>query len=482
VMKYIKDFYQMVSYAYAVREGRADISDEALSSIQKDMVEKDVYHPRFGKPSVHTIKFKVCQIVLYMFGYKISKSKEQRIVFSPLGNLLLDNIKEIKKVSRIFLSMLFSIQFAHPFNHMKSEFSIYPYRLIFTLLLDHRLKERLYHDEVFYYVMFVKKIDKISYEQLIKDILNFRQMSPTEKYNLFKINEHVLANALHEWNYATGMLEQAGIVIKKNDDNNNNYGVLVHGKGIKKSGRRRYKLDYIIVNSDVKNFTDILVKNYPYYADLVDSSGKDKKMHSENIVQMYSFYPDELIKELGIETEEQRKISIILKITDRINEYARNEGNVHYRQFEEVLCEAFNLFKDVRAEIQAKSGTTDIECLYYPDAKPIIKFDVEAKSRKIKLQEISSGRLRSHREKIGSKYTVIVTPEYSQAVLEDIKYSDAVILLSRTLSNFLYQFMTKYGRNISYDIIHDIVENNLGVDITNKVNDYIYKYFSIKAV
>ncbi len=468
IMKYIKDFDKMLLYADAVRHGMADISDDALDAIQEDMRNNNIYKPRNSKSNVVTIRNKVNQIVFYMFGSKLRKGTEYKIVFSPLGNLLLDNRKNKEWVSKIFFSMLYSMEFKHPFNLMSYEFKIYPYRLIFKLLVDPRLEGKLYHDEVFYYVMFMKDIDEKKYEKLIEDILIFRGMNVEEKVSLFKKDEHVVANALHEWNYATGILQQSGIVKIFNDDNNKNYATLVHGQG---SGRRKYMLNYIKLNSDIIKFAKIMADRYKYDEEIMRD--KDKLLRSEYISQMYNFYPEELLDELDIKSEEQERIHGILKITDLINEYAINEDNKTFKLFEEILCDAFNLFKNVRAEVIAKAGTTDIECIY-KENESIKKFDVEAKSTSMKLMQINSGRLKRHRTLIGSKYTIVITPEYAPAVKYDIEDSNTVILLSRTLSSFIYQYTRKFGRNLDYKILDDIIESNQGRDITNELNNYIY--------
>ena len=114
----------------------------------------------------------------------------------------------------------------------------------------------------------------------------------------------------------------------------------------------------------------------------------------------------------------------------------------------------------------SSAGTTDIECLYTPIDSVSKKFDVEAKSTKNKLMTLSAGRLRHHRVQIGSKYTIVVTPNYVNAVLEDIKETDTVLIRSGSFSNFLYQSISKRGRDISYKSIDEIVVNNLGADIT----------------
>lgn len=478
LMKYIKDFDLMVLYADAVRSGKADVSDEALRQILNGMELDSLYHPRFGKPSVHTIQFKVCQIVYYMFGYKlkVKGNKVDKIVFSPLGNLLLDNRSNKDIVSKTFLCMLLGMPFTHPFNKMNESFNIFPFRLIFKLLTEKRLDYKLYHDEAFYYVMFYKDIDKSSYEELIKIILKFRKISAFKKYKLFtKKNsiEDVLANALHEWNYTSGILEQAGLInwIKTND----NHGVLIHGNG---SGRRRYKSDSIKIKPEVYEFVSLMVKNFSY----TDKPKvlKDKlQLNSEYIIQLYNFYPVELIQGLGLNSEEQEKIVAILQITEDINFYAKNSAAGDAYKFEDILCEAFNYFYDVKAEKYAVAGTTDIECIYTPLNLREKKFDVEAKSTKNKLMQLSGGRLKHHRDQIGSEYTIVITPNYVKAVLHDIKDSDTVLVRSASLSNFIYQSILKNGREMSYKPIDEIVSKNFGQDITEKINQYVYENFGV---
>lgn len=480
-MKYIKDFDLMVLYAKEVRSGKADVSDEALKQILLGMEMDNLYSPRFGKPSVHTIHFKVCQIVYYMFAYKlkVKGNKAEKVVFSPLGNLLLDNYDNKEIVSKTFLCMLFGMPFKHPFNKMHNSFNIYPYRLIFKLLTDERLNFKLFHDEVFYLVMFCKEIDDKIYNDLIASILELRSMNSIEKYNLFKNKEEiedVLANALHEWNYASGVLQQAGILDwNKSDDN---HGVLVHGGG---SGRRRYKSDFVKIKPELFQFTELLLNNY-LFSEKPQDLTKQLQLNSEFILQLYNFYPPELIKTLGIGNEEQNKIMSILKITDDINLYSKNGEFGDAYKFEDVLCEAFNYFYDVNAEKHAASGTTDIECIYlHEDEKLRKKFDVEAKSTKNKLMNLSDGRLRFHREQIGSEYTIVITPNYINAVLYDIKDTDTVLLRSASFSNFLYQSITNKGRIISYKPIDEIVVNNKGKDITEQINQYVYENFGVST-
>lgn len=90
---------------------------------------------------------------------------------------------------------------------------------------------------------------------------------------------------------------------------------------------------------------------------------------------------------------------------------------------------------------------------------------------------INSRRLRTHRIRVGSKYTLIVTPNFAYGVLLDIKGEDSAIIKSATLANFFYQNIVKNGRNLSYGDLDIIIEGNRGKDITDDVNEYVYNNF-----
>ena len=78
---------------------------------------------------------------------------------------------------------------------------------------------------------------------------------------------------------------------------------------------------------------------------------------------------------------------------------------------------------------------------------------------------------------IGSKYTMIVAPNYPIGVLRDIDGEESVIVRSATLANYFYQSICKIGREISYEALDEIISNNKGKDITEAVNAYVYSNF-----
>ena len=485
IMMYMRDFDLMVTYAYALRASNR-LSNENIDDILRKMEEDGIYRPRNGG-STFTGQFKSIQIAWYMFGH-YNKSRrdgeDKKMVFSPLGNLLLDNLRDKEKVSKIFTTMLFGNGFRQPFSRMDERFNIFAYRLIFKLLRDPRLGGRLYNDEVFYYAMFLKTIDEEQYEELVQDILAFRNISPYEKLRLFKENERVVGLACHEWRYSTGMLESAGIVKVCNDNDNRVIGELTYGNISKITGRpnavRHYTEDYIILKDQLIPYVDLLLDNYRYYDKPYPEDELTTKFNSAIVVDMYSFYPPELLREIGEDTEEDEAISIMLSVARDVFYYSHEETDTGER-FERALTTAFNMFEDVEAERIGGAGNADVECIYYPNELPPKKFDIEAKSTTRKLLQINSRRLKTHRLLIGSKYTLIVTPNFSIGVLRDIAGEDSVIIKASTLANYLYQYIVKHGREISYSMLDQIIEANIGKDITDSVNDYVYSNFGHAA-
>jgi type II restriction enzyme len=130
----------------------------------------------------------------------------------------------------------------------------------------------------------------------------------------------------------------------------------------------------------------------------------------------------------------------------------------------------------VDALLVGGAGKTDIECLYLNDK---FKFCVDAKSSSKKLSSLNSGRLRLHRKKIGAGYTVIITPKYVPSVLTDIDDDNVVILLASTFTEYLYQVVTLKDQETDYTKIHNIILNNLGMDISSLVSDLTFDQFAL---
>lgn len=487
VMKYVNSFDLIVQYADLIRELNAKVDEESIKEINSIMKDLKIYQPKYGKPSVDTTNFKICQIVYFMFAYRNEDSKNKEIIYSPLGNLLLDNIDNKEWVAKIFATMLFGMPFNHPFNRMNPSFNLYPMRVIFKLLLDPRLDYKLYQDEVFYHVFWIKEIDEHSYEELVSRILTLRSMPYEEKYNIFTERlsiQDTLANSLHETMYLFGQLQSAGITticsgmdigtLRQGGFGRQEVPDFISPEELalhKPTGIRTYKSECIKLNSNMINLINSLLKSYSYFEkphDLLNTLGRQ-----DYILHLYNFYPKELLIELGIKKD---RIETMLQITHNINKYSRNQEVGDCYRFEDVLADAFNEFDDVDAHTIGGAGNTDVECIYLTLNE---KFAIEAKSTQTKLGGVNAGRLQLHRDKIKAKYTIIVAPYYKPSVEADIKNTVNVMITASCLSNFLYQSAIHNPDGILYESLYNIIQESLGTNITAAVNNFVAKNYGI---
>lgn len=485
-MKYVNDFDLIAQYADTIRTLKAKVDDNSIVEINSIMEELGIYIPRHGVPSIDTTSFKICQIIYFMFAYR-SDSAKKELIFSPLGNLLLDNLNDADKKRKIFATMLFGMPFSHPYNKMTPDFNIFPYRLIFKLLSDPRLEGVLYKDEVFFHVIWTKSIDKRSYEALVGKLLKFRNLSTNHKLRKFTrwlSLEDSIANALHETNYLFGQLASAGIV---SVTRGTKVGVLRHGgfgRGIipdtmpaedlakiNRTGKRVYSTDYMTLDASVSSLIQRLLTSYDFTEkphQLLSSLGRQ-----DYILHLYNFYPEELLEEIGIR---QNRIQAALQLSKNINKYSRNQEKGDCYRFEDILADAFNEFDDVTATVIGGSGNTDVECLHLTINE---KFAVEAKSTQTKLSGLNAGRLQLHRNKINARYTIVVAPYYKPSVESDIANTNNVIITASTLSNFLYQSTVRNPDGITYEPLYRIIQDSMGSNITAKVNEFVAQKYGI---
>ena len=485
IMKYVASFDLLLDYVEIIRKLNFQVDDKSIDLINREMQEKGYYNPKRG-PSKDTTYFKIIQICNNMLAYR---GKNNNIVFTPLCNLLLEHRHNIEEKGKITATMLANLPYNHPYNKMDDSFNIFPYRLIYKLLLDNSLSGKIYEDELFYLIAWTKSIDKRSYDVLVNKIIKLREMPYELKYQLFTETlpiQDSLANSLHETNYLFRQLNEAGII---NITEGDSIGVLCHGgfgrstipntleeagATYKPTGRRKYKTSYITLKTYIVEYIQKLLNICDYTEkphDIYEELGTD-----DYILKLYNFYPAILLRELGISETSRNKINFILDLVNNIKKYSKNSTEGDYHRFEDTICDAFNEFIDVEANTIAKSGTTDVECIYLTLSE---KFDVEAKSTSKKLSSINAGRLKSHRNKIGSKYTIIIAPKYVPSALLDIKETDNVILTVNSLCNFLYQSSIK-SKDISYQPLYDIICKNKGTDISGLLNYYVAATYGIK--
>jgi type II restriction enzyme len=420
--------------------------------------EQGLYRERNPELPLDTINHKINQLSYYMFGYQAKIDGIDRFMFSPLGNLYLKNSNDKAKATKIFITMLWSVQYQHPHSGTNKEFQLYPFRLVYKLLLDKRLDYKLYAFEIAYAVVFEKEITIEIYENLVNDILALRKLSDKKLAELFENDRHTYVNSAYEWDYYTSTLFQNAGVLDKTDGET--ICSLQHGN---KNTYRKITRNIVSIPDTLFNFVLLLDKQDSFLKKPLLLNDKER-LKIDIIKEIYNFYPDILLNEIG---EQDAKLSRCLDLPRLIEQYANNPENKTAKLFENTLVEGFDMFYNVEVTGFGEAGHTDIECLYTTEKK---KFAVEAKSTANKLSSINVGRLREHREKIGGEYTIVVTPRYVPAAKRDIIETPNVIILARTFAEYLYCCIDNGIREIDYADFDNIIVNNLGKDISSNIS------------
>jgi type II restriction enzyme len=402
-----------------------------------------------------------------MFGYQSKIEGDDKFLFSPLGNLFLRNINSKEKTAKIFLTMLWAVQYQHPHSGTDKSFNLFPFRLIFKLLMDSRLAHKLYAFEVAYLLVFVKEIDSNEYQGLVTKVLELRQLSDGDLVKLFEKDRHVYVNSSYEWDYyVSSLLVSAGVLIK---EEGSVICKLQHGTT---KTYRNVTRNSVTLSSTVLNLAKNLESEYSF-SDVPLRLDHPQRLKIDVIKEIYNFYPRILLSEIGEDVNDLK--FELLNLPKLIERYANNNDGAEAYLFEDALVDGFNMFYNVTAEKVGGAGNTDVECLYIEKKK---KFAVDAKSTKNKLSGINSGRLEGHREKIGGAYTIVVTPRYVPAVLQDIRSSPIVIIQSNTFSEYLYNCIDNNIREIDYEDFDKIIINNLGRDISKNISDLTITRFA----
>ena len=436
------------------------------------MWELDYYRERNPELPLDAINHKINTLAYFMFGYKATVDDKKRFLFSPLGNLFLKHLDDDSKRAKIFMTMLWAIQYDHPHDGTDSIYQLYPFRLVFNLLQEPRLGCKLYAFEVAYCVVFTKHITCEKYEELVQKLMYLRTLTNEEMSAKFSEDPHVYVNSAYEWDYyLSGLFESAGALVKTEGEE---ICRLQHGTALQngKPTMRSITRNEVKISDNVKNLVSKLEAEYSYLAEPLKLNDPER-MKMDVVKEVYSFYPKILLDEIN-EFADERKLEL-LNLPKLIDQFSNNTDGIEAYRFEDILVDGFNMFYNVEAQKIGGSGNTDLECLYLTEKK---KFAVDAKSTKNKLLGIKSGRLQAHREKIGGEYTIVVTPRYVPAVLLDIQSSPIVILRASTFSEYLYNCIDNDIRDVDYAEFHSIITNNLGRDISKLVSNLTIEKFA----
>ena len=449
---------------------RESISNEDKKQLLLKLKELEFYKERNPEMPLDAINHRINELAYYMFGYKDNTDGKARFMFSPLGNLFLRHIGDSQKLSKIFLAMLCGLQFQHPHGGSDPVFKLYPFRLVFKLLLDSRLDNKLYAYEFAYYVVFEETMNEDKYEALVRHILDMRSWPDGKIEAAFKEDEHAYVNSTYEWDYyVSELLKNAGVL---NKDEGEVITTLHHGK----STLRKLTRNHVSLSENLTDLCKRLLDEFPFDEQPLPLDDPER-MTLDVVKEIYSFYPRVLLEDIGELDSREQEIEL-LNLPKLIEQYSNNNEGEETDLFEDVLVNGFNQFYNVEAKKISGPGNTDVECLYISKKR---KFSVDAKSTKNKLSGINSGRLAGHREKIGGEYTIVVTPRYVPAVLQDIKSTPIVIIRASTFSEYLYNCINSGIRKIDYADFDDIIVNNLGTDVSSKISRVTIEKFAVKS-
>ncbi len=468
--RHTTDFDKLVVLAEILKSfTKTGISKEDKTNLNLKLKELGLYNERNPELPLDAINHKINQLSYYMFGYQAKVDGQDRFLFSPLGNLFLKHVDDKEKTAKIFLAMLWAVQYQHPHSGTDNEFQLYPFRLIYKLLTEPKLSNKLYAFEVAYSVVFVKEISSKSYDELVNELLELRKFSDEELAQKFQEDRHAFVNSAYEWDYYVSTLfESAGVL-------NKSAGVVIcklqHGNT---NTFRKITRNEVSIPENLRPLVQQLENEYSFLEKPLLLNDPER-LQIDVIKEIYSFYPKSLLIEIG-ELVDDIKYEL-LNLPKLIEQYANNNDGAEAYLFEDALTDGFNMFYNVEAEKVGGAGNTDLECLYLTKKK---KFAVDAKSTKNKLSGINAGRLEGHREKIGGAYTIVVTPRFVPAVLQDIRTSPIVIIRATTFSEYLYNCIDNDLREIDYEDFDNIIVNNLGKDISKNISDLTISRFATK--
>ena len=449
------------------------------SNIKKQLKNKKSYRGRSDEGSSSTMGVRLSQACFYMFGYK----KEGKFFPTPMTNLLLKQDRNLTR-QQLALINLYSMQFPNPYSKTNDNFTIYIGRLLVKLLLDKRLNEKLYIDECIYFLMFLEHIDEEIYEELVKSILEFRSLSFKEKENLFMAVDDfhdVFANATHEMNYYFIRIFTGFGAIETIGDKSHNEGNLlkfIHGKSTIRNdayaSRTGYS-GYIIIDPDIKEDAIKLNQTFSAFEYPLTQAGAISK--EDWVRELYQFTPLKYMDTL-MEQEDANK-DIIENIESMV--YNSKYGTRDGKSFEHSLKPIFEMFRENRnVEIISGSGDTDLLCTMDDEDDNLYKVNVDAKTSKTSTSSIVATRITNHIRKNGSKYSIIVSPRFAKGVSGDIKYSNIVTIEAETLADYcLNECLSSSDKLADYTSLDNLITNNLGTNITNKVNNLIEEKFEI---
>ena len=464
-------------------EALSDIGNNInLDNVKQKLRNKNLYKGRSTSGNVNTMGVRFSQMCFYMFGYKIGK----KFMPSPMTLNILNSDNNKINIKSNSLINLFSMQFPQPYSNTPATFNIYCGRLIVKLLLDKRIDNKLYIDEMIWFLPFLEKINENIYNELIESILEFRNLSYMEKLNLFKSvrdYDNVFSNVTHEVNYYFLRIFQSFGVLDINKDENHNEGHLFsfnHGRGVTKR-TDAYKSGakvsgYVTLSKEVVSDATKLIETFSAFDYPPTQASEGIFSLRDWLTELYEVEPLEYLNCISNKFTQDKIITDVITRMTYVSKYGSSDG----KEFEQALKPFIELFRETEnVEIISGAGNTDLLCAMRDiDTDVVYNMNVDAKTRKSALEEINARRINNHLEKHGSKFCIIVAPKFAMGVKKDIEGHKIVVVRAEELGAYCYRECTSSRDGYAdFTSLLNIIKSKYGSDITEELRDLTqYRY------
>lgn len=447
----------------------------------EEMVSQTITQGRVNNGSTITIGVRLLQSCFYMFGYSTNLEDGRKIFMpSPMTLNILSSVSP-EEEAKNYLVNLFCMQYPHPFDWTPQCFKIYFGRLIVKLLLEKRIENKLYIDEFIWFLPFIETIDHDKYEELVESIIEYRSYNFETKKSLFESvdnYQNLFANVTHELNYYFLRLFADFNVFNLVGDSMHNEGNLFKFLHSSTENSTTYRNDgyqsrkkhsgYVELSQVVKESATKLIDSFspfelPSHIDGVEIFSKESWM-----TNIYQIEPLRYLS--SINTQIDRNSEIISIVNDMIT--ASKFGSRDGKEFENAIKPFVELFKEaVNVEILSGPGNTDLLCTMEEQSSlNLYNMNVEAKTRGSALEGVATARINKHINKHGSKFCVIIAPRFARGVFDDIVGNNIVTIRSEEFGNYCFKECKSSSNGYAdFSSILDIINNNMGTDITNKV-------------
>lgn len=429
----------------------------------KIMVDRGLYSPNIIQSygfDTSTANHKIDEVRFYGGLYETSGGK---IHISSYGELLLKYKEDELRRNKIFISMIFNIQYPNPYKKIK-DVNIYPVRLIMKCALDSQLGQKISNIEIALILYNIDKIEtKQEYDKIVNKILEFRGKNDEDKLIILESNAEWFVKNYVNCNYFMNILENMCI--------SNNIERIFLGM-VKSPDRKeptKISKKEISINKNMYEFIGKLLEIHTVY-DVVKTN---ETLKDDWIRNIYNDLDESLLMEIGEKTE----IIDYMEIPEMLL-YTATHGE-HWDEFENYITKTFDMFDDVIAHRIGGPSEPDMLASYnYGETV----FVADAKSRGKTLSEINDGRLSQHREKYKACYTLVITPKYRPSALTDIRGKNTCIITSYCLVDLITKYIFKAYKDrkeCSYKTINEIILNNLGKDVSSNIYSLIDENYGV---